>query len=125
VLHRLAAAAAEMGSRADDPRTAWPSVPAVTGLHTYLRFALLATADWVSARIAAVLGGDSRPRWSNRTTARRWEFKHNPLSVLPDVATMHRESHRDTLTWTRLGMLECPTRRKLPMDRSAFFSKKL
>jgi hypothetical protein len=110
--------------RADDWRTAWPSVPGVTGLHTP-RFALLAAADRVSARIAAVLGGEGPAEIVEPPTAWRREFKHNPLSVLPDVATMHRESHRDTPTWTRLGMLECPTRRKLPMDRSAFFSKKL
>jgi hypothetical protein len=45
------------------------SVPRVTGLRTYPRFTLLATADRVSARIAAVLDGESRPRWSNGTTA--------------------------------------------------------
>jgi hypothetical protein len=65
VLHSLTAAAAEMGfSELTVGGLLGHSVPGVTGLRTYPRFTLLATADRVSARIAAVLDGESRPRWS-------------------------------------------------------------
>jgi hypothetical protein len=61
VLHSLAAAAAEMGSsELTIGGLIGHSEPSVTGLRTYPRFALLAAAERVSARIAAVLNGESR-----------------------------------------------------------------
>jgi hypothetical protein len=60
-------------------------------------YALLAAADQVSARIAAVLDGEAGARWWNCRTAWTPLFKGNPLAVLPEFATVHRAAYRDTL----------------------------
>jgi hypothetical protein len=77
------------------------------------------------ARIAAVLDREAGAEViepHNRVETAISSIIHSPS--LPDFATMHRASYGDTPTWTRLGMLECPTRRGLPVKRSAFFSEK-